>query len=236
MKNTFLFLILAISTINLFGNDLGQPKKEFIESECRANIELYRTNTPQNKQLFSEIELAAMIALQFYPELEKVPIKFKRSDTKTTMETRPQINTLFRQRKHRKYIIHVDTKVKKNDGLLIDSIPFNALVGLIGHELAHIAHYEQLTNIQIMGFGVTYNDEAFKTHIERTTDEVTINHGLGWQLYEWAAYAMVKGDMTLNYKLYKQQHYMIPLEIKEKLKTHQLYEAFFENKKTTTIE
>lgn len=43
---------------------------------------------------------------------------------------------------------------------------------------------------------------------------MTINHGLGWQLYDWASYAMYDNSIaTDEYKKFKMHTYLNPKEI-----------------------
>ena len=74
----------------------------------------------------------------------------------------------------------------------------NAKVGLLGHELAHIECYEEKSNFDLLVTGLKYLlSEKFKHEFEIDTDKRTIDHGLGWQLYDFELY-MTK-EKILNY-------------------------------------
>ena len=138
------------------------PQKEFKENVYTPKVEELRDSYGNNKKFLEDLELASLIALSFYPELENTYIQFKRSNTKTTMETRPVIGSLFKRKINRKYTIHVDNKLLDNNGILVDSIPFNALVGLIGHEYAHVVQYEGMNIYEFGRLGSRYSKESFK--------------------------------------------------------------------------
>ncbi|MEG1909588.1 MAG: hypothetical protein RR190_01300, partial [Bacteroidales bacterium] len=117
-------------------------------------------------------------------------------------------------KKQRTYYIRINRKKFADSSFL--RVPFNAQVGVIGHELAHIVDYENLRSKDIIHIGLRYGNKNFKKEYERRIDSLTITHGLGPQLYDWAQYIL--SDCThcsKKYKKYKQTFYMQPQEIKQ---------------------
>lgn len=188
-------------------------QRTFTVEDCEKNYEKLKKEFSNNKLFFDDIELAALVALSFYPELLDVNIKFLKTDIKTTMETRPKINSVFGKRDNRKYIIYVDNKVNNKFGVLIDNVPFNGLIGLIGHELAHIVDYEKMGVMKLTSLACNYSNDKFKEKFEKDIDVKTIKRGLGWQLHDWADYAMEKSMASKEYKSYKKKFYLQPAEI-----------------------
>lgn len=163
-----------------------------------------------NKTIPGEYLHQALLALSYYPELKDTRIEFRYSDEKTTMAARPVIGSLFCKRR---YLVLINND-PDFDGIPLDKVPFNAQVGVIGHELAHIADYESRNLWGILEVLFSYAGPRHKPHFERTTDKETIIRGLGWQLYDWAVYSMEDNPYaTEAYKDFKRRHYMSPDEI-----------------------
>ncbi|GAD07342.1 hypothetical protein [Porphyromonas crevioricanis] len=164
----------------------------------------------RNKLFLEEYIEPTLIALSYYPELRDVPIEFKYSSEATTMAARPISGFLLGKRKYG-VLINGD---KNFEGVLLQDTPFNAQIGIIGHELAHIADYNRKNIWGILGCLFRYLDQDRRPLFEKETDMATIERGLGWQLYDWAVYAMYHSPKaTERYKEFKQYTYMKPEEI-----------------------
>ncbi len=88
-------------------------------------------------------------ALEYYPELKEndIEFRFKTNIKKSTMQARPTFGSFFRTRKNRKYIILISETFKISDKkFLTKNIPSDILIGWIGHELGHIADYQDKSN------------------------------------------------------------------------------------------
>lgn len=157
---------------------------------------------------------AARIALSYYPELKNTRIIFREKNIKTTMATRPRMDFLFHHKGKRVYCIFFDTKVKNEDGLLPSEVPFNALIGLIGHELAHVIDYEHKSAIGIVSTGIRYMGHHYREKLENATDRETISRGLGWQLYDWSEFVLEAPDVSEKYREYKEKYYYDPAQLK----------------------
>jgi len=154
----------------------------------------------------------ALIALSYYPELKDVEIEFKYSREATTMAARPVPFSMFSERK---YVVLINNK-KNFDGIRLENVPFNAQIGVIGHELAHIVDYDNYNLWGILGIYFRYSDHKRKPLYEQEIDKATIERGLGWQLYDWATYSMfADDDATDDYKLFKRNTYMHPDRIEQ---------------------
>jgi hypothetical protein len=99
----------------------------------------------------------------------------------------------------------------------LQKVPFNALVGLIGHELSHIVDYESKADIEIMLRALSYLNIRTKTIFEKSIDKKTIQHGLGWCLFDWASYVLNQSGASMDYKAFKKRVYLEPIEIQEKI-------------------
>ncbi len=166
-----------------------------------------------NKNIISDFELPILTALSYFPELKNTNIVFKQGCIRTTMNTRPRIISLLKNRKKRIYIIRINTS-KKDSIVSLYETPFNAQVGIIGHELSHCIDYSGRNFWGIMQRLFDYGSKKRKAKFEREIDRMTINRGLRWQLYDWANYVLYKSDATQKYKRFKRRTYMKPEEIK----------------------
>ena len=109
------------------------------------------------------------------------------------------------------------------DPILLRSLPFDAQVGILAHELGRVAYYHQLNTLQIAKWGINYllNDD-FRSRHERTTDLMPIYHGLGSQIYQYAWYVRNDPSCKPIYdqigKQFVDKYYMTDREIKEAIR------------------
>ena len=206
-----------LSLLLFASNNFAQQKAPRLFSEIimSQQIDTLRSQFSNNKFLYEKYELQTLIALSFYPELKNTKISFRRRELKTTMAARPKGIEIFRGKETRRYIIYINdfpsAKVSP------DSVSFNAQVGVIGHELAHIVDYEETSSLKILFVGLSYFNKKFRAKFERATDLRTINHGLLWQCYDFALYVHNSKNTPAEYITYKKQFYMSPEEIKEQV-------------------
>ena len=207
---TYTILWLLLFACNNFAQQ--KAPRLFSKIIMSQQIDTLRSQFSNNKFLYEKYELQTLIALSFYPELKNTKISFRRKELKTTMAARPKGIEIFRVKGKRHYIIYINdfpsAKVSP------DSVSFNAQVGIIGHELAHIVEYEKFSSLKIVYVGLSYFNKKFKTKFERATDLRTINHGLLWQCYDFALYVHNNKNTPAEHITYKKQFYMSPEEIK----------------------
>lgn len=205
-KYTFLFFIALLYSITLS----AQNSTRVYDHISKDSIEALRKEFGNNKIYPAEYEEQFLIALSHYPQLKHVRITLKYDKEKTTMSARPKIGSLFC--KQRTYYVRINNK-DNFDGILLKDVPFNAQIGVIGHELAHIIDYEQKSFGQIIGTGIGYLSRKYKRKLEHHIDSETIAHGLGWQLLDWAKYSMNEENATEKYIRFKKRIYMGPEKI-----------------------
>lgn len=174
-----------------------------------------------NNKIFIEKYIEpTLIALSFYPELKDEHIEFKYSKEATTMAARPVPLSVFGKRR---YIILVNN-CPEFRGIRLDSVPYNAQVGIVGHELAHIVDYQRQNPFGVLLTLFRYADKKRRPLFEKEIDLQTIQRGLGWQLYDWANYAMYL-DTTCDepYKEFKRETYLTPEAIKYYIYSYSRY-------------
>jgi hypothetical protein len=142
-----------------------------------------------NKIIPGPFQLQALIALSHFPELKEINIRFIFSKATLAYASRPAIKSIFQPPLKREYLIILSTyssKVPKE--LLFANLPFNAQVGILGHELSHTSYYLNKTATQLISTGFNYLNSKYRVKFENETDKRTIQKGLGWQLLEFAKY------------------------------------------------
>lgn len=206
MKFVFQFLLSLLLIVPANAQN-GVKNYEPIAEEL---IQTLREECGLNKEYPAEYEMQFLLALSHFPELKEVHIILKNSAENTTMACRPQVSSLFKNT--RTYYILINNR-ENFDGILLSDVPFNAQVGVIGHEIAHVLDYEQKSVKGIIATGIGYLFEGYKRELEHRIDTMTAERGLGWQLYDWATYAMYDSDATQQYKDFKKRIYMSPEQI-----------------------
>lgn len=211
------FLLFLFPSLYLWAqnsNSSNNSKKtELLRSKSELDSLLGKFG--KNKTIPEEYAAPILQTLSYFPELSDTKIVFKKSRIKTTMSARPTIaSVLFKHRSKRTYVIRINT-TKKDSIVTIDKVPFNAKIGLVGHELSHIVDYSEKGIWGIFKRLISYTNAKSKSKFEDEIDRMTIERGLGWQLYDWAYYVLYKSDATSSYKSFKEKIYMSPSTIKK---------------------
>jgi hypothetical protein len=166
-----------------------------------------------NKTVPEEHKTVIYTALSFFPELDSTKIVFKEKSIRTTMNVRPTISSMiFRSRENRKYVIRMNN-AKRPGRPLFEDAPFNARVGILGHEFAHIIDYK---NQGFFGMGrraISYLFRKSKARYENEIDAYTVERGIGWQLYDWKNYVIQDSEASKKYLRFKKRIYMMPDDI-----------------------
>ena len=215
LKIKFISAILLINMC-IFSSShaqLPEPKRYIDSSFCVKVKDTLFKKFGSNKFFIPKFRLQCLIALSYYPSLSDVHIDFTFSNISTTMECRPTPYSVIHNSLKKEYIIYINND-KNFEGVLLDNVPFNAQIGVIGHELAHIIDYENQNTIGIINRGLEYLSVETKKEYEHYIDSLTIRNGLGWQLYDWADFILNKSAASEEYKDFKRTTYMIPEQIK----------------------
>jgi hypothetical protein len=168
------------------------------------NLDSLKKIIGENKGLPPGFEVPAAIAYSAFPELKDVNIDMILTQEGAPMESTVGIGSLFGGRKNRRYqILLNDAHNSFFDPILLRSLPFDAQVGILAHELGHIVYYENLNIFEFGNWGLRYLlDDGFRATHERTTDLMPLYHGLGSQIYQYAYF--IRNDPTCK-SLYAQE-------------------------------
>lgn len=185
------------------------------------------------KDLPAGYEGQALIALSHYPELREVKIAFRFNENGTPLTARPTVwSTLFRSAKKRTYLI---TIAKDTDprwaAILLHRLPYNAQIGVLGHEIAHVADFSKRSFWGMLSVLVGNLSELFMDKMEYNTDLITIRHGLGYQLLAWSTYVrevlqIEEGNIDpVTQEMAESERYMNPATIQRYMKQEEMYQG-----------
>ena len=184
-----------------------------------------------NKTLLEGYEGQILIALSHYPQLKDVRIKFRFVENGIPLTARPTFwSTVFRSAKKRTYLI---TIAKDTDPrwapILFHNLPYNAQIGVIGHEIAHVAEFSERSFWGMLQVLIGNLSKKFMDRLEYNTDLITIRHGLGFQLLAWSTYvrevlqiADDYGDSMPN-EVAQSERYMSPATIRRYMAEEDIY-------------
>jgi len=177
---------------------------------------MQKNNTKFSKKVPKQVIKAYNTAISHYPELANSKIKIKCKKMNYTMETWVDIFFLFKKKKNQVTTIYINNLRGKHKFGDIHKMPQNALIGNIGHELAHALQYKKVSKwfmfINIFGYLFI---PRIKKEIERDADLTAIKHGLSKELYESRAYLVHGNNVSKVFQDKLNNIYLSPSEIKE---------------------
>jgi hypothetical protein len=204
-----LICIASMASVGQDNNSLRSLDSLYYSSVLDSLKEVYGNR----KSVPEEYKTAVYTALSFFPELENTKIVFKETGIRTTMNVRPTISSvIFRKRDERKYVIRINNH-KKPGKPLFEEAPFNARVGILGHELSHIVDYKTQGFFGMGKRAISYIFPKSKARYENEIDEYAIQKGIGWQLYDWKNYVHNDSDASQKYIRFKKRIYLMPDDI-----------------------
>lgn len=205
MRLILLCLIFILHSFFCFGQPLDSTNIKNKPSSCFDKYTI-------NKIFPSAYLIEFCVAESYYPELINTHIIVKEKNIHTVMAARPDIFSYLKRKSKRTYVIFIDTLFYGKKGLFYD-LYFNARLGVIGHELAHISTYNHKSFPGLVGYGIQYLFNRKK--LEHQTDELAISHGLGWQLYDYAQIAFNPVKVGEKYANYKKKYYYSPQQLEK---------------------
>lgn len=172
----------------------------------------------KNKGLPKGFEIAAAIAFSAFPQLKEVNIDMILTQDGAPMESTVEISSLFGTRANRRYLILLnDAQNSYFDPILLRSLPFDAQVGILAHELGHIAYYHELNLFEFGKWGLSYlRDDEFRAIHERSTDLMPVYYGLASQIYQYAYFVRYDPSCRAFYengKYFMDKYYMTDKEL-----------------------
>ncbi|MFT3937017.1 MAG: hypothetical protein QM726_25550 [Chitinophagaceae bacterium] len=142
-----------------------------------------------HKKLPVGYEMETLEALSHFPELKETHIKFRVKKSFSTLKTRPTFLSMFMPKGHRSYVITISNKTAaKLMPIMFQNLSKEARVGVIGHELSHVADFSSKSSWQCFKVGIGHLSPRYLDRFEYNTDMICIRHGLGKDLEAWSSY------------------------------------------------
>jgi hypothetical protein len=183
MKN-FILLSLGFFSVSTQTRAQVLPQKEVTPTFISAH---FTDSLLINKQMDSTYKQQIIGALLFYPELKNIKIKFKVKKAIVPLSARPRVWATFQKPQNRKYLIVISSSsIGKLEPILLKNLSFNAQVGVLGHEISHIADFNQRHGLYFVKLLFMQFSRKAMDVFENNTDRRTIEHGLGYQLLAWS--------------------------------------------------
>jgi hypothetical protein len=206
MNKRILLVILLLIVVNRYSNCQNNSKQKFDE---------IKNNNICNKAFDTTFIKASNIASAAYPELQDISIVFKRGEIKTIMAARPIFLAIFHKSSKREYQIILSNSKQNDCEQLFCQISMSALIGILGHEYAHLLTYNDKSSIQLVFYAVNYLFN--KKKIERETDLIAIKKGFGKNLLEYNLYVTNCNFVSKKYLKNRENNYLSINEIREKI-------------------
>lgn len=224
--NSPAFILITFSLLTSLPVFPQTPQKEFRkEKYTHSEYAILREIAGSNKIIPSEFEQQILIALSYFPELTGTSIEFRIKHTHTPLSTRPSWLSVLKKKNKRNYIIIIsDSSVQSLSPILFNNLDFNAQIGVIGHELSHVADFLHQSTFGMLRIGLGNLSPKFLDKFEYKTDSICIAHGLGYQLLAWSIFVRKalgsvnwEGAEYINDPVMNRERYMNPGTILKKI-------------------
>jgi len=234
LKNSLQTLIklLAASAFVVATNSYGQTPVMSFENSASKQTDLLDLKTRYGAhKLIPGFEQQILTALSYFPELSNASIKFRFKHRNVTFTARPTVLSLFRARKNRRYLITISDSCKSVlKPVMFKNMPIDAQIGAIGHELSHLADFNDRNFFSMMSVVTGHLSRRYLDKFEFRTDSICIAHGLGFQLLAWSKFiratmhtANWTGSGNINHGPMIRERYMNPDTIYKRIKEDQIY-------------
>ncbi len=190
LKNSLKKAIYFILFLIFFNKINAQitPQKVITTAFIDSNITVL-----ENKKIPPEFKTQINGAMLYFPELKRVNIKFIVKKTKSPLAARPTFWSIFKKAENRTYLITISEETSERfSPILLKNLSFNAQIGVLGHELSHIAFYNQQKGIYFIGLIFKHLSVKAMDTFENDTDKSCIDHKLGYQLLAWSTEVRAK--------------------------------------------
>lgn len=227
-----LLLVFILIYVNKPSASCQVPTRYFDPDSISENyLSELKKEYGRYKKYPSRYEKQILIALSYYPELKQTPVIFRIRRRHTTAFTRATWAGLFEVPGKRHFVITLSRKSERLlDPLLFKNLPFNAQIGVIGHELAHVTDFASMTTMQILHHAIKNISRSYIDRFEYNTDAICIMHGLGYQLLTWSSFVREKMNRQnwsgpdYAHRILTKERYMNPTTILEKMKQLAIYQ------------
>ncbi len=170
------------------------------------------------RTLEEKIEQALIEALKYYPEISRNNIIISYNSLKnTSMAMRPMLYSLFLPKTKWRFVLFINSRPNETGRLNFLTVSPEVILGILGHELAHIIQYRSKSRIGIIILGLQYVlSIKYRSIFEREADYIAIARGVQKELFE-SRQEQLRTDTGLSSEYLKQikDVYLSPEEIQQ---------------------
>ena len=153
-------------------------------------FEQLRASFGQHKKYPPQYEKEILTALSFYPEIQENRVDFVLRRGYAPLSSRPTFGGLFRSARHRKYKVFISTGSGGGwDSIILAHAPYDARIGVLGHEISHVLNFSRMSGTQLAWLGVSHVSKTYMNRFEFRTDSLCIAQGMGDYLYAMSIHA-----------------------------------------------
>ena len=225
MKLSLLSITFVLLSFSVLAKGSGnQAIKAYDEERVdEAFLDSLEDRFGKGKKFPEAYRPSFLIALSAYPELKETPIVLRRGDIRTSMLARPSPRTLLSPRTERRFRILIDTLDPASEGKLFNELPFQARIGIMAHELAHVLDYTRRDFGGILRYGIRYLFKPARKELEARTDRIAVERGFGWQLLAFKEHLRKEAELEPSYRRYKARIYLSHKDLRAILRDHPDY-------------
>lgn len=176
-----------------------------------AFISFYNNSLSQSNSsdtLCNRVQFLADSVKHAYPNLGDKEIIIRTSRQYTFMAARPSGVQVFRPARRRGYTLWVHSCDQHPGCSILWLMDDSARIGLVAHELAHLAHYDSISSAGLLAEGIRYKTSpSYRRRYENHTDHCAIRYGFGPWLAAYARFIENSPYVTPGYRTYKRKYY-----------------------------
>ncbi|MBN8676082.1 MAG: hypothetical protein J0L56_18265 [Chitinophagales bacterium] len=230
--NSLKFVLIVFLLLKSLTGSSQLPQKEFRKEKYpHSEYAILREIAGSNKIIPPVFEQQILVTLSFFPELTGTAIEFRIRHAHTPLSTRPSWLSIFKKKNKRHYIISIsDSSTHSLSPILFKNLDFNAQVGVLGHELSHVADFMNQSSYGMLRIGLGNLSRKFLDKFEYKTDSICIAHGLGYQLLAWSIFVRKalgsvnwEGADNITGPVMNRERYMNPGTILKKITADTIY-------------
>jgi hypothetical protein len=162
----------------------------------------------------------------YFDEISFEHIKIIKRKQLIPFTSTPSFLNVFRIKTNWKYTIAVSSEtIPRLAAVLFDSLSLNGRIGVLGHELSHVADFQSNSRWYMVKILFQHLSQKKMDSFEYNTDLICINHGLGYQLLAWSKDThkqLAKGTIKISFK---NERYMYPETIEKIIGDIMLYDS-----------
>jgi hypothetical protein len=187
---TRIYFSILLLTFAIDGLYAVPANGRYLSTQTDSSLTWLRENFSNRKKIPPDFEPEILKALSFFPELKNHRIDFVIRKGHAPLSARPTFGGLLRNARKRKYKVFISSGMKGDwDNFTLKNTPYEARVGVLGHELSHVKNFSNMSGLSLIGLGLNHVSKSYMNRFEFRTDSLCIEQGMGEYLLACAVFA-----------------------------------------------